>query len=166
MNASQDTQTSGNKWTGIPADLLNQVARGLLTDQWTGSERNQLWFDASDREMARHRAEHIGAMADVRRNYVLPLRETSVVRFLDDHRSISQLLLEAISHLKECFGANAIFSLRTVADEAGSRTLYVVVLWSGSVGIVREGLSRFDDAWWLAHSRNAAGHLVFTYELV
>jgi hypothetical protein len=56
--------------------------------------------------------------------------------------------------------------LRAPIDESGSQTLYVVAMWPGNVRDVRQALARFDDAWWIAHSRQASGHLAFTYELV
>ncbi len=109
--------------------------------------------------------EHEAAIEDVRREFMLP-SDASVVTFLSEHRTIPQILLEAATFLKGSFGADTIFSLRAPVDESGSRTLYAVAIWSGSMQEVRTAIARFDDAWWVANARRASGYLNFTYELV
>ncbi len=110
-------------------------------------------------------AEHDSALEELRRKFILP-PDPSVVTFLNDHRTLPQILLEAADHLRAYFGADTIFNLRAPIDESGARTLYAVVMWPGTVSAVREALARFDDEWWIAHSRQASGYLTFTYELV
>jgi hypothetical protein len=105
------------------------------------------------------------ALNDVRKHYVLPA-DPSVIDFLADHRAIPQLLLAAAPQIKGYFGRNAVFNLRAPLDEAGSRTLYAVVMWPGKLRDVRDALARFDDEWWMARARQAGGYLIFTYELV
>ena len=102
---------------------------------------------------------------DVRRHYMLPA-DSSVADFLTTHRSIPQILLAAVPQLKSCFGVNAVFHLRAPIDESGARILYAIALWPGKLSDVRAALARFDNQWWLAHSPQANGYLVFTYELV
>ena len=63
-------------------------------------------------------------------------------------------------------GGNAVFNLRAPIDEAGSQTLYAVAMWPGKLQDVRDALAKFDDEWWMARARQAAGYLTFTYELV
>jgi len=96
----------------------------------------------------------------------LPLADASVQDFLTEHRAIPQLLLEAVPKLKFYFGGTAVLSLRATIDEAGSRTLYAVVMWPGKFQDVREALADFDNGWWMARAGEAAGYLTFTYELV
>ena len=84
-------------------------------------------------------AEHEAAVNEVRKSYVVP-PDSSVIDFLNRHRSIPQVLLQASERLRELFGSGRVFSLRA--------------------------LERFDDSWWIANSRQAAGNLTFTYELV
>jgi hypothetical protein len=115
--------------------------------------------------MAEFTAEHAAALNEVRRYFVLPA-DSSVATFLSGHRTIPQVLLEAVVHLRACFAAGAVFNLRAPIDESGSQTLYVVAMWAGKVRDVRQALAKFDDAWWVAHSRRASGNLAFTYELV
>jgi hypothetical protein len=104
-------------------------------------------------------------LEEVRRHFVLP-SDASVVTFLNEHRTIAQMLVESAPHLRDAFGAETTFTLRAPIDEAGSRTLYAVAMWPGEVRDVRSALARFDETWWIAHSRQAEGFLAFTYELV
>jgi hypothetical protein len=104
-------------------------------------------------------------LKEVRQHYVLPA-DSSVLYFLTAHRNIPQILLGAVSHLKACFGLNAVFNLRAPIDDSGIRTLYAVAMWPGKLNDVRTALEKFDDQWWIANSPQAAGYLVFTYELV
>jgi hypothetical protein len=104
-------------------------------------------------------------MGKVRKHYVLP-SDSSVVRFLSEHQTLPPLLLEAVPHLRSCFGAQAVFSLRAPIDDSGSQALYAVAIWPGSVRSVREALEHFDETWWIQNSQTASVHLTFTYELV
>ena len=86
--------------------------------------------------------------------------DSSVTTYLADHQMLSQMLLDAMPPLKECFGTDAVFALRAPLDESGSRTLYAVAMWPGSLQEVRAALSRFEDSWWLTHSEQASELLV------
>jgi len=110
-------------------------------------------------------AEHKAVLRDVRRHFVLPA-DSSVVTFLAEHPNLTQVLLEAAPKLRAFFGAETVINLRAPIDDSGSQTLYAVVMWPGKVRDVRDALARFDDAWWIARSRQASGYLTFTYELV
>jgi len=76
------------------------------------------------------------------------------------------LLIEAVPRLWESFGIDAVFNLRVLIDESGSRTLYAVAMWAGSAKDVSIALDQFEDGWWILNSRQASGILTFTYELV
>ena len=102
---------------------------------------------------------------ELRKHYVLP-SDSSVRAFLAQHRGISAILLDAIPQLKKCFGTSAVFRLSAPVDEAGTRSLYAVVIWPGKIRDVRNALDRFDEDWWLTHSHSASSYFVFTYELV
>jgi hypothetical protein len=118
-----------------------------------------------EKQMADFAAEHDAALNEVCRYFVLPA-DSSVSAFLSGHRTLPQTLLEAVPQLRACFGAEAVFNLRAPIDESGSQSLYAVAMWSGNVPDVRQALARFDDAWWIEHSRQTSGCLSFTYELV
>jgi len=108
-------------------------------------------------------AQHEAVANEVRKHYAA---DSSVLSFLSEHRSIPQILLGAAPQLKACFGADTVFDLRAPIDEAGSRTLYAVVMWPGKSQDARDALAKFDNDWWMARAGQAAGYLTFTYELV
>jgi len=110
-------------------------------------------------------ADSEATFEEVRKHFVLP-NDSSVATFLREHRSLPQILVEAVAPLKACFGMQTVFGLRAPIDEAGSRTLYAVAMWPGKARDARNALARFDDDWWIAQSRQASGYLTFTYELV
>jgi hypothetical protein len=110
-------------------------------------------------------AEHQALVQGLRKDFLMPA-DSSVTDFLNEHRSILQLLTEARMHLKDCFGSSTIFTLRAELDESGSRTLYATAIWSGKLQDAREALDRFDSRWWMSHAGQAGGSLTFTYELV
>jgi hypothetical protein len=118
-----------------------------------------------EQQMEQFEAEHEGAIVELKKQFVFPA-DDSVVQFLRDHRIIPQLLILAAPQLRQHFGADSVFALRAPIDESGTRTLYGVVKWSGDARDVRTALEQFDEAWWMANSRQASGNLYFTYELV
>ena len=115
--------------------------------------------------MADVAAEQDVELNELRRYFVLP-SDSSVSTFLSEHRTVPQVLLDAAPHLLECFRSKTVLNLRAPIDESGTKTLYAVAIWPGNVRDVRQALARFDDAWWIAHSRQASEHVAFTYELV
>jgi hypothetical protein len=162
MNAYWELQTSGNNWDPTVYDM--QYRSTQETPAPPTPEPYAAIFDGLEKEMSAFAVEQEAVLRQIRKHFVMPA-DSSVTTFLTEHRSIPQTLLEAAGHLKECFGIDIIFKLRTTVDEAGSRTLHVAVIWPGAVGAVRTALSTFDD-WWLAQARPGAGYLTFTYELV
>ena len=115
--------------------------------------------------MADHLREQEAVLQQMRQLYVFS-DVSSVSEFLFEHRCVISPLLEAVSRLKEYFGESTIWKLNAPIDDSGMRTLYAAAQWTGDVNEVRHALGRFDDAWWIAISGGAAGHLTFTYELV
>ena len=115
--------------------------------------------------MAIFQAQHYAAVEDVRRAFAIP-HDESVIKFLDGHRTIPQLLIESVTALKASFGEATIFNLRTRLDEAGSEILYAVAMSAGTSRSAYDALTAFDESWWLRHVNQASGNLVFTYELV
>ncbi len=163
MNGNFNSQTSGNYWPE-PAQVM--LYEGFQETSAIPSPESspRILSDLED-QMAGFEAEHEALVKEVRKYYVLPA-DSSVLSFFRRHRTLPQLLLQAAQQLKEHFGANAVFTLRAPVDESGSQTLYAVAMWPGNVRNVRDSLAKFDDEWWIANSRQAAGYLTFTYELV
>jgi hypothetical protein len=136
-----------------PSDRAHQPSQALAA------------FKSLEQQMAQLVSEQETILNEVRKRYVL-LPYSPEVTFLIEHRTLPQLLLAAESPLRQAFGSDTIFFLRAPIDESGARTLYAVAVWPGAVADARTALQQFDDTWWLAHARPAAGRLTFTYELV
>jgi hypothetical protein len=171
MNGLLDSQVSGNDWALRGQELWRQnyqdnAAPAPISDdrihahQFAQHVQRQL-----EEQMAQFAANHEAAMADLQRSYVF-VNEPVVREFFISHRTAPHILLEAVPHLQRYFKNATIFNLRATVDEYGAQTLYAVALWPGSVQDARAALDLFDDNWWIANSRQAAGDLTFTYELV
>lgn len=156
---------SGDQTTGISWMLTGEhYLFGEQKDRMSPApQQESAIFSHLEQEMAALDAEYKAAMDGIRKNYIL---NDSVCDLLHLHRGLPHLLLEAMPHLRECFGDSTVFILRAPVNEDGSQTLYAVVLWPGDVAEVRHALDKFDDSWWLANSGHAASSLSFTYELV
>jgi hypothetical protein len=163
VNAYQQLQNPGIHSPVPSHGLLYQPTQA--TPQWPEPQPLASIFEAPERQMAELFAEHAALRSEVRRHYVLPA-DSSVITFLTGHRTLPPILLEAVPQLKACFGAQAVFALRAPIDDSGTQTLYAVVMWPGKMRDVRDALEKFDNRWWIQHSRKASGHLTFTYELV
>jgi hypothetical protein len=170
MNASY-RQVSGNDWTAPPPEMLYQLVQDLapihppnpqprIDEQYAQRIQEQI-----ERQMAQFEADHEAAVTELHRSYVF-LNDHAIRSFFKSHRTAPQLLLEAAPHLRQNFGAGAVFKLRAMIDEYGAQTLYAVAVWPGDVRDVRIALEQFDEQWWIANSRHASGDLTFTYELV
>lgn len=164
-------QNPGTQWSQPSGRMLHEFQQqGVRFDQRSypaSPARGGLLFELL-REKQITEAAEIGGMPlleAVSKEFVFQ-PEAPVKQFLDEHRSLSGILVESVPHLRACSGSECILSLRAPMDEVGSRTMYAIVQWSGSVEAVREALTKFDDTWWMTRSRQAAGYLTFTYELV
>ena len=172
MNGLSYCQVSGNDWTLPPAEMLYQFAQRdviptstlepqpRFDDQYAQRIQEQI-----EEQMAQFEADHEAAVAELRRIYVF-LNDQAIRSFFKSHRTAPQLLLEAVPHLRQNFGADTVFNLRAMTDEYGAQTLYAVTVWPGSVRDVRIALDHFDEQWWIANSNQASGDVTFTYELV
>lgn len=162
MNAYQEIQTSGNNWIPSARDVQY---RSLRESPASLTLQPQVTiFDGLEKQMQAFASERQTVLQEIRKNFVLPA-DCSVTRFLDEHRSIPQVLLESAAHLRECFGDNTVFKLGTTEDDIGSRAIHAIAIWPGTVRDARAALAKF-DSWWLSQPRSGAEYLTFSYELV
>jgi hypothetical protein len=96
--------------------------------------------------------------------YVIDDRVT-VAQFIIENR-LHGLLLQAQGPLEEAFTNRTVKTLSLVRDDEGFDTLFCLVMISGDMQPARRALRHFDQQWWLAHSKQAAGKLNFDFELV
>lgn len=156
-------QTSGSDWGPPIQTMLHQFEQ---SDSAPVESRNQQSvLDDLERQMARFEVEYKNQLAEVRKCYVFR-NDPHLESFLRSHRTLAQILLEAVPHLKQHFGTDAVLSLRAPIDASGEETLYAVVMWPGATKEVRAAIASFDDGWWLRNVRRASGNLTITYELV
>jgi hypothetical protein len=163
MNGVFDRQTSGNEWGSSTGSMLHERLQDRPAPERVKRQRHS--FDDLERQMARHEEDHKSAVAAVCSAYVMP-RDGSVQDFLNSHRVLPQLLLQAFPRLRSVFGELAVLSLRATSDEYGWQTLFVDVLWPEDATTAYAALDRFEDDWWVANCNLAAGRLNFTYRLV
>ena len=163
MNAYHDLQSPDQNWTERFASSGYHFSQPL--QNWEERPELASFPESLEPQMAQFRADRDAILNEVGRNYI-GSEDASVRSFLVEHRGLIQLLLEAVPHLKTCFGTNVVVSLRVPIDEGGSRCLYAVAMWPARLRDVKNALGRFDHEWWLGRANQAAGDLTFTYELI
>ena len=100
----------------------------------------------------------------LRKEYVID-DANAVQLFIRNYPPIVGILLEAVPHLKSCFGPHGTLHLVVLPDTVPPRTIYGVVTWNDSFESARAALKAFDESWWLDSSTRASGRIVFDYEL-
>ncbi len=161
MNGVLDSQTSGNDWD-IP---IQAMLHERIQDVPAATVRRQQSFIRDiEVQMQQFERDYRDALTDVRKRYVFP-SDTSVAEFLNDHRAMPQLLIDAAPQLRKYFG-NTVFALRVTSDEYGWQNLYADAMWPGDARDALRLLDQFEDEWWIANCRPARGALTFTYRLV
>lgn len=100
----------------------------------------------------------------IEKNFVLEDR-LRLLEFLKRNILLTQVLLEAVPHLRESFGTDVPLILRFSWEDESSRTVYGIVPWTGALVNARTALDRFDVAWWRKNSYRTGGRIVFDYEL-
>lgn len=101
----------------------------------------------------------------LRKEYVL-VNASIVEVLLRNHRSLIDLLLEAVVHLRASFGTDAVIQLRLGFDEGDEPNIVCgIVQWTRDSQAARAALDAFDDSWWMNNVGKAFGRVVFDYEL-
>ncbi|HEX3438096.1 MAG TPA: hypothetical protein VHT24_15110 [Pseudacidobacterium sp.] len=162
MNGILDSQTSGNDWDAPIQAMLHERIQEVPAVM--PIRHQQSFINDIEAQMQQFERDYRDALTGVRKLYVFP-SDTSVAEFLNDHRAVPQLLIDAAPWLKKYFG-NTVFSLRVTSDEYGWQNLYADAMWSGDARDALQLLDQFEDEWWIANCRPARGALTFTYRLV
>jgi len=163
MNGVLDNQKSGNDWGSPIHAMLHERIQNIPAE--THITYGQCSFIRDlEAQMQQFERDHQAAIADVRKFYVLPT-DLPVLDFLNDHRALPQLLIDAAPQLKRYF-ADTIFALRAESDEYGWQSLYADALWTGDARDAVTRLDQFEDEWWIPNCLPARGALAFTYRLV
>ncbi len=163
MNGSIDSQTSDNHWDASVRTMLHntlQEAVPQVADQRT----QQLFIDDLERQMADHEADFARVLAQLQKFFVFVDQE-EIANFLRSNRPLATILLDSVPAFAEAFHGSPI-ALDVMTEEGASRTIYALALWHGDRASARQALNSFDERWWLANMRKAAGRVVFDYELM
>ena len=163
MNGLLDNQTSGNDW-GVPVHaMLHERSQNLPFDTSVSNRQRSSLLEL-EAQMRQFERDHQTAITEVRKFYVLPT-DSSVLDFLNEHRALPQVLIDAAPQLGRYFG-DTVFALRATSDEDGWQNLYADALWPGDALDAIRLLDRFEDDWWIPNCRQAGGNLTFTYRLI
>ena len=103
-------------------------------------------------------------LVELRKSYGFPAND-SVLKFLENHRAVSAVLLAAAPRLREYFRRDSILNLEVSTDEDESQTLYAVIIWHESVHTAAQALDQFEENWWLDQMTPNTTDLAFTYRL-
>lgn len=83
--------------------------------------------------------------------------------FLEVHPHLASLLLEARAYARKAFNDAPPCQLELIGDpESGDVVLEAKILTSMPIKDALEGLSRFDNAYWLDNQSRAKGQLFYT----
>jgi hypothetical protein len=154
-------QTSGYDWSSRRGSRLYHRQRAVPSQPPRIQMSDMAGLEA---EMERYEDEHRNLIKTIRALYVFQ-EDESVSKYLQRHRTIPPILVEAERHLRGFF-KDCVLSLRAKADEQGWDMLYVIIQWPGEADDALSLLNAFDDAWWLANSYPSGSGLTFTYRLV
>jgi hypothetical protein len=151
-------QTSGNVWT--VSQQVYHRQRPVSND----SHAEQFDFAELAAEIAQQR-EPARVLAELRREYIFA-DQAAVQAYVTNNRAVAAILLEAVPHLRACFGTGISLTLDTLAEDGPTRSIYALALWNGDRQKARVALSVFDETWWKKNLKRAAGKVVVDYELI
>jgi hypothetical protein len=162
MIEANTEQTSGRDWPlPISGESSSRAALSFWEDA-VESESN-LWANY-EQQMTKFAAEQRRQVERLSKNYVFDDGER-VRSFLQNHRALSEILLEAAPELRRCFGDEIMLQLQVPCEEGLPGVIYGIVIWKGDVRTARVALQQFDDSWWMAATKKASGRIVFDYQL-
>jgi len=88
-----------------------------------------------------------------------------VESFIEENQ-LTEILVQAVEAIKRTFGESRTRTLTVLEDDEGSRTLFCLVAFPGSLDDARKALESFDRNWWLKNARRFGSKLNFDFELV
>jgi len=155
-------QQPGIDWGTV---LPPMISRYTQEQPAAGARRACLEIHQYEQDSPELAADRERELESVRAAYVFA-DLVYVDSFLNDHRAVAGLLLEAAPYLKRHFGATVTLRLKVGFEDDGSRTLQVLAVWSGALRDAKNALAAFDREWWLQNCRRGSGNIILDYELV
>jgi hypothetical protein len=118
-----------------------------------------------ENQMARFSAVEIEDLKKLRQEYVL-VDGSSIETFIRSHRSLLEVLLDAVVQMRSCFGRDCILHLRMGSEDGDAPNVVCgFVRWTKDLESARAALDAFDESWWINNVRRGSGRVVFDYEL-
>jgi len=85
--------------------------------------------------------------------------------FIEENQ-LTDVLVQAIEPIKKAFGESRSRKLAVLEDDEGSRALFCLVAFPGSLNEAQKALDSFDRDWWLRNAGEFGSKLNFDFELV
>jgi hypothetical protein len=121
--------------------------------------------EASDWKHLNREMPRISATNDLESLYVID-NHAAVDAFLQQHRSVTTLLLAAPEALNTALGESSIRVLKLLCDDDGGKSLFCYIMIASDLPTAMRALQAFDEDWWLARCAQVAGRLNFDVELI
>ena len=98
----------------------------------------------------------------------ITLNPEPVERFLAEHPSVTQVLIEARAPLQDAFGKDVQVSVTATSNSGVAEGEFLVSSIQTSLSAVQAHacLDTFDETWWLDNAPRAQGQLIFTVAFV
>ena len=165
MSALQNLeQEAGNKWNHSPRPMLHESISVVFTRSLGASLKNSM-FDSLEQQMRVSQVEFGNSVKRVREKYVFSNVE-AVQYFLESHRTVAPLLIEAAPHFAAAFGSQTPLVLEVLIEDEAPHSVYALAVWNGDGDEARTNLQKFDDGWLDRNLQAVNGRIVFDYELI
>jgi hypothetical protein len=100
----------------------------------------------------------------IQATYVVDDRD-AVAEYISANQ-LSEFLVRSAKHVATAFGESRIKKLKILEDDEGTKTLFCLVAYPGSLNDAQQALEMFDQDWWLKNARHFASKLNFDFELI
>ena len=158
--------TNASDWE--EANARSPSMTGALLNPQVGTESDATsgtFFNSYEADLKREQQELANDISMLYRLYLIDHPRT-VSTFLQSHRTISSVLIEAEPYLKKSFGPKVLSGIRVISDEQEAGSIRVSVNWPGQVSEAVIALAKFDETFWLANCRRGTGRVIFDYDLI
>jgi len=97
--------------------------------------------------------------------FIITTNRQETLTFIEAN-DLLHVLLRSEKHINDAFGESSLKTLTIVEDDEGYRTLFCLIVFSGTLAQAQEALGSFDRNWWLKNARKFGSKLNFDFELV
>lgn len=164
MNGLLDTQTSSDNWGPYIRPMLHEHVQADIERPSIWSFENSIFRDM-EHQIPSAETEFKDSLDIVKRRFIFSNTE-AVEDFLETHRGLASVLLEAAPYMAKAFGEETPLALEIMPEDGLPRVIYALAMWRGEPAKSRKALNSFDELWLMRNLKKAAGRIVFDYELI